>query len=491
MRRYQALISHLESLVRDGTLRVGDRAPSVRQMSREHGASPGTVAHAYELLQARGYLQPRARSGFFVSDAWRATDDEQRTSRPPRRATQPDVSQLVFQVLSAMRRRELVPFGSAFPGSDLFPLRQLARDLAFAASHLDPWSTVEDLPPGNLELRRQIARRYRLAGAQLTPEEIVITSGALEGLNLALQVTTRPNDIVLIESPAFYGCLQAIESQGRRALEVPTHPRLGIDVGEVARLLEQHDVRACWFMTSFQNPLGATMPDCERERLVRLLAARRIPLIEDNVYAELYFGRQRSRSAKLHDREGLVLDCGSFSKTLAPGYRVGWVAGGRFATELWQRKTMSSLATTIPAQAALARYLARGGYDRHLRGVRAQLCRRQRAFEAAMRRHFPPQMKWTRPEGGYLLWAELPPRVDAIELHRRALAQGISIAPGPIFSARQDFRHAIRLNYGHAFTAQSAAALSRLGAIIAAMSARPAWIPRPGPAREDPIPRRL
>lgn len=422
--------------------------------------------HAYELLQARGYLQARARSGFFVSDAWRTTDAQPSVSLPTRRAAPPDVSELVFEVLEAMRIRDVVPLGSAFPGPDLFPLRQLAGELSFAARHLEPWKTVEDLPPGNELLRRQIAQRYRLKGAEVSPDEIVITSGALEALNLALQVVTQPNDIVLIESPAFYGCLQAIESLGRKALEAPTHPRCGINVDEVKRLLEGNDVRACWLMTTLQNPTGATMPDAERERLVRLLAARQIPLIEDNVYAELGFGKSYPRSAKVYDRSGLVLDCGSFSKTLAPGYRVGWVAAGQFARQLWRRKSMSSLATMIPAQVAIARYLRRGVYDRHLRSVRRELARRQKLFLGAMERHFPNDMKWTRPEGGYLLWAELPMRVDAINLHQAALEQGISVAPGPIFSARQDFRHAIRLNYGHPWVRQTESAIEILGALI-------------------------
>jgi DNA-binding transcriptional MocR family regulator len=466
MKRYEQLTGELAALVREGTLRVGDRAPSVRETSRDYGASPGTVVHAYELLQARGYLEARPRSGFYVSDAWRAADSQPRASRPTRRAAPPDVSQLVFEVLEAMRTPQLVPLGSAFPGADLFPMRQLARDLGHVARHFDPASLVQDLPPGNDLLRRQIARRYRLSGAAVAAEEIVVTSGAMEALNLALQVVTRPNDIVAVESPAFYGCLQAIERLGRRALEVPTHPQRGVDVNELENLLRQREVRACWFMTSFQNPLGATLPDAERRRLVQLLAARGIPLIEDSVYAELGFGRRRPQSAKLFDAAGLVLDCGSFSKCLAPGYRVGWVAAGRFAPELWRSKIISSLATTIPAQAALARYLASGHYERHLRALRRELARRQQSFVTAMARHLPGAVRWTRPEGGYLLWVEMPPGVDAIELHRAALALGISIAPGPIFSARQDFRHSIRLNYGHPWTTRVDGALRTLGRLI-------------------------
>jgi DNA-binding transcriptional MocR family regulator len=463
---YEDLTRQVIGLIQAGTLRCGDRAPSIRQLAHERGASAGTVVHAYELLQARGYLRARPRSGFYISDAWRTTDLRQRTSSPSRRPAKLDVSQLVFEVLEAMRSRELVPLGSAFPGPDLFPLKQLASEIGPSTRGLHEWRSVEDLPPGNDKLRRQIARRYLAAGAEVLPGEIVITAGALEALNLSLQVVTSPGDIVLIESPSFYGCLQAIESLGRRALEVPTHPTTGVDVEEVRKLLDLHPVRACWFMTAFQNPLGATMSEAARGRLVRLLAERAIPLIEDSVYSDLYLGDARPRCAKAFDKQGLVLDCGSFSKSLAPGYRLGWVAAGRFAQSIWRRKIMTSVATSIPIQAVIGDYLSRGGYERHLRRLRRELGSRQSRFLGAMQDYMPPGMKWTRPEGGYLLWAELPAGIDAIQLHQSCLARGISVAPGPIFSANDAFHHAIRLNYGHPWTARAEAALKTLGALI-------------------------
>src|SRR5580704_10437956 len=463
---YEDLTTQVIALIQAGTLRCGDRALFVQQLSRERGASAGTVVHAYELLQARGYLRARPRSGFYISDAWRTADVQQRISSPPRRPAKLDVSQLVFEVLEAMRSPELIPLGSAFPGPDLFPLKQLAHEIGPSTRRLHAWRSVEDLPPGNEKLRRQISRRYLAAGAHVAPEEIVVTAGALEALNLSLQVVTDPGDIVLIESPSFYGCLQAIESLGRRALEVPTHPVTGVDVDEVRKLIAEHRVRACWFMTAFQNPLGATMPDAARGRLVQLLAEREIPLIEDSVYADLYLGEERPRAAKAFDKTGLVLDCGSFSKSLAPGYRLGWVAAGRFAQSVWRRKIMTSVATSVPIQAVIGDYLGRGVYERHLRRLRRELGLRQQLFLAALEEHMPAGMKWTRPAGGYLLWAELPPRVDAIQLHRAALARGISLASGPIFSANDAFHHAIRLNYGHPWTTRTESSLRTLGTLI-------------------------
>ncbi len=234
-------------------------------------------------------------------------------------------------MLESLRNRAVVPMGSAFPSPTLFPLQKLASMLSNSARQMDPWSTVEGLPGGNAELRRQISRRYLRSGATVSPDEIIVTGGALEALNLSLQSLTRPGDLVAIESPAFYGCLQAVESLGLKAIEIPTHPTHGVDLAYLARVLDKHSVRACWFMTSFQNPLGALMSDAAREELVQMLQSHDVSLIEDDVYSELYFGTRRPKSTKAFDRTGLVLNCGSFSKCLAPGYRIGWVAAGRFA----------------------------------------------------------------------------------------------------------------------------------------------------------------
>jgi DNA-binding transcriptional MocR family regulator len=468
VRLYERLARDLEGLIRDGTLRAGARAPSIRTLCRERAISPASVMRAYELLEARGLLQARARSGFFVTGPPAPVRKAPRSYRPGH----VDVSQLVFQILEATRLRECVPLGSAFPSPDLFPLKQLGGHLAHVSQRLDPWSTVEDLPPGSHALRTQIAHRYRLMGAEVSPEEIVITAGALEALNLALQVVTAPDDIIAIESPSFYGCLQAIEGAGRRVVEIPTHPDHGVDLDALERTLGRVPVKACWFMTTFHNPLGAVLPAASKERLVRMLATRAIPLIEDNVYAELYFERERPRITKIWDRRGLVLDCGSFSKSLAPGYRLGWIAAGQFASAVRNRKITTSLATSMPIQAAISRYLDTGVYDRHLGKLRRTLAKQQAALVGALERYFPSDCVWSRPTGGYQLWVQLPAGASALDLQARALEHDISLAPGPIFSAQREFSRAIRLNYGHPWNARMDAAIKTLGGLIKAQCAR-------------------
>jgi DNA-binding transcriptional MocR family regulator len=466
MTLYRALADEIAELIRQGTLQVGDRVPSVRQLCRERNVSPATALRTYEVLESDGLVETRPRSGYYVSAKWRQPPREPRHSRPPSRQTRVEVSEMIFQILEAARDRDVIPLGSAFPSPTLFPWAKLARYLGSSARHMNPWSTVESLPPGSDELRRQIARRYLLFGTRVRADEIIITSGALEALNLSLQTVTRPGDIVAVEAPAFYACLQAIEAAGLKAVEIPTHPREGVDLAALELAIRKHNVRACWFMTSFQNPLGATLPTQKKRELVQLLAAHEIPLIEDDVYAELYFGDERPKPAKAFDMKGLVLNCGSFSKSLAPGYRLGWVAAGRFATNLQRRKITSTLATSVPIQNGIALMLRREGYDAHLTKLRHALQAQQRDALGSLRKHFPEGYRVAAPDGGYFLWVELAESIDALEVHRLALESNISIAPGPMFSARREFRNCLRLNYGHPWTTQMDRAIAELGGII-------------------------
>jgi DNA-binding transcriptional MocR family regulator len=470
--RYRDLADEVAALITSGTLRTGERVPSVRELVRQHHVSPATAMRAYEMLESKELIEARPRSGYYVSDRWHRQISPPRHSRPPSRSTSVAISELVFDILESTRHRDIVPLGSAFPSPTLFPWAKLARFLGSSARHMDPWDVVQSLPPGSDELRRQIARRYLLSGASVNTEEIIVTSGALEALNLALAALTRPGDIVAIESPTFYACLQAIEAAGLKALEIPTHPVHGVDVGALEDAIRKHDVRACWFMTSFQNPTGATMPDDSKRKLVRLLAQHEIPLIEDDVYAELYFGDERPRAAKSYDTKGLVLNCGSFSKSLAPGYRLGWVAAGRFAQQIERRKIVSTLATSMPIQEGIASMLRHDGVDQHLGTLRAALQRQQAQMLECIKRHFPAGYRLAAPQGGYFLWVELPAHVDAMILREAALQADISIAPGPMFSARRAFRNCVRINCGHPFTPTLERAIADLGRLAANNAAK-------------------
>jgi DNA-binding transcriptional MocR family regulator len=475
MKRYEQLADDIARSIQEGLLARGERLPSVREASAKRKVSPSTVFQAYYLLEARGLIAARERSGYFVTGGAQGLPPlpEPAIDRNAQ-VTEVDVSELVFEVLESTRARKVVPLGSAFPSPLLFPMARLAKTMAASVQATDPWRSVEDISPGDAELRRQIALRYMIDGLQVPTDEIVITNGALEGLNLCLQAVTQPGDTVLIGSPTFYAALQSIERNGLKAVDVPCHPRDGIDLTAMERALKQHKPRACWLMTNFQNPLGSLMPDEKKKDMVALLTRHDVPLIEDDVYGELYFGDRRPKPAKAFDTKGLVMHCSSFSKCLAPGYRVGWAAPGRYAKTVERLKLTTTLSTSVPAQIALASYLKKGGYDRHLRNLRHTLLLQQLRFVEAVERHFPEGTRLTAPGGGYFLWVKLPGGVNSLEVHRAALKAGISIAPGPIFSAQRGFTDYVRLNYGHLWNEEMEAAIATLGKIIQRLAKRAA-----------------
>lgn len=466
MKRYEKFADEIAELIRNGVLAPGEKVPSVRHASRTYGVSHSTVFQAYYLLEDRGLIHARARSGYFVREHAKRPLPEPELRPRPAQTTDVDVSELVFSVLGSIKDPHTVPFGSAFPSPELFPLQSLARSMAHGLKRLPSHAVIADMADGNPDLRRQIALRYMGSGVMLPLEELVVTNGAMEALNLCLQSVTEPGDLVAIESPAFYASLQVLERLKLRAVEIPVHPREGIDLDVLTDSLADLPIKACWFMSNLHNPIGATMSEEKKHELYKILQRFQVPLIEDDVYAELYYGSQPPKPVKSFDREGLVMHCGSFSKCLAPGYRVGWVSGGRYAQRIARLKLMTTISPSVPAQAAISDYLQHGGFDRHLRKLRHQLETQQASMLASAARHFPSDTRVGRPSGGYFLWFEFAGKVDALQLFHLALAQGISLAPGPIFSAAREYTNCVRLNYGHPWCPEHEQAMETMGRII-------------------------
>ncbi|WP_287814678.1 PLP-dependent aminotransferase family protein, partial [Pseudomonas sp.] len=307
MKRYEQLADEIALMIRTGVLKAGEKVPSVRTASRTFVVSPSTVFQAYYLLEDRGLIQARPRSGYFVREL--ATRALSEPAIGPRQAdsTEVDVSELVFSVLGSLKDPNTVPFGSAFPSPDLYPLQRLARSMARTVRDMPPQAVIADMTAGNPDLRRQIALRYMISGVHLAMDELVITNGALEALNLCLQSVTQPGDLVAIESPAFYATLQVLERLKLKAVEIPVHPREGVDLNTLADRLQRLPIKACWFMSSLQNPLGASLPAAAKEALYGLLRQHQVPLIEDDVYSELHYGPQPQQPVKRLDRDGLVM----------------------------------------------------------------------------------------------------------------------------------------------------------------------------------------
>jgi DNA-binding transcriptional MocR family regulator len=463
---YKQVALRISELIEHGTLRPGERVPSVRRCSEQQSVSIATVMLAYRLLENRGIIEARPQSGYYVRAQRWSAPPEPGMSRPTPHPVKVRVSELVMQVVKASRDPSLVRLGATLPSPELFPIRELHRAMSSVGRRSPLAANSYDPPPGNHALRVQVARRAMEAGCTLAPDDIITTIGVTEALNLCLRAVAKPGDVIAIESPAFFGILQIIESLGMRVCEIPTYPRDGICLDELARRLKCCRIKACVFTLNFSNPLGSCMPDAKKQQLVKMLAERRIPLIEDDLYGNLGFGQTRPKVAKAFDEEGWVMLCDSFTKTLSPGYRVGWVAPGRFKAQVEFLKFVNTAASPSLPQMAIAEFLQNGGFDHHLRKIRRFYADQMQCMSAAISRYFPPGTKMTRPTGGMCLWVELPPQVNSLAVYQQAMAEKISTAPGPIFSAKQKFQNFIRLNFGNPWTERIENAVRDLGRII-------------------------
>jgi len=465
---YKSVAEDISALIHAGTLATGERVPSVRRLSRQRRISISTVLQAYQLLESRGLIEARPQSGYYVRGERRAVE-EPAVTKPPRSPRPVDVHALVSRVLEDRRWNELVAFGTSIPQQSLMPAAKLQRLLSSIARRDPSILTSYTIPPGHEALRRQIALRMRDWGVRLGADDIIITNGCVEAVNLCLRAVAKAGDVIALESPTYFGVVQIIGSLGLKACEIPTFPRHGICLDELEKRLDCCRIKACLFMLNYSNPLGSCMPDEKKARLVEMLAGRNIPLIEDDIYGELAFAPERPKVAKAFDRGGQVLLCSSFCKTLAPGYRVGWIVPGRLRDRVQHLKYVTSVGTATLPQLAIADFLANGGFDHHLRRLRRVYAEQLERVTHAIAKYFPKGTRVTRPTGGYVLWVELPAQIDSIELFDRALEEKISVAPGPIFSPKQQFRNFIRLNCGAPWSQTIDQALLKLGQVIARM----------------------
>ena len=464
--KYERVAGEIAHLIDSGTFRPGDAIPSVRELSRQHGVSIATVVQAYYLLEAQGLIEARDRSGFYVRTARPSALAEPDISAPRSDPTGVSVRDVVAEVsLADTRHPNLVQLGAAHPNTSLGAPKALTRIQASVARRMGHRIGMYDYVPGCEPLRVQIAQRALSSGCRLSPDDVIITTGCTESINLCLRAVCRPGDTVAIESPTGFDALLSLDVLGLQALEIPTHPRDGISLDALRFALDHHRVSACLVVSNYNNPLGSCIPDDNKRGLVDLLAARDIPLIENDIFGEIHFQERRPSVAKAYDRKGLVMLCSSFSKSLCPGFRVGWVVPGRFMAAIRWLKYTTSLASPTLSEYAIAEFVASGSYDPYIRRVRRVYERNVGALSEAVRRFFPPECRLTRPGGGFLLWVQLPERIDSLHLYRQALAAGIAITPGYLFSPTNQYRNFIRLNVAN-WSDETLPALRTLAALI-------------------------
>lgn len=464
---YVRLADDLENRIMGGEFKAGEKLPSIRKLHHQAGLSISTVYQAFVELEKRGAVEARQKSGFYVKPVlhYSLPSPKLKLHRSvPKRVT---ISGLAGSILEAMSDPGILNLGGAVPDPELLPVKQLARLLkSIPAADLGPYFLNYDCPAGALELREEISKRSFALFRGIDPEKIITTNGCMEAVNLCLRAVGKPGDTILVESPTFHGFLQMIEDLNMYALEVPTDPEKGMDMKAFMRSVEENPVKACLMNPTFQNPLGSLMPRKNRKALVEYLNGKEIPLIEDDVYGDLYFGKTRPSPLKAFDRQGLVLYCSSFSKSLAPGMRVGWTIPGRFLEEVKRIKLNTTLATSRLNQIVIAQFLRSGAYDRHLRRLRNTLKNQVSNMRLAIAGSFPKGTKITSPNGGIVLWVQLDETVDSLALYQEAVKKNISILPGVVCSATKKYNNCIRISCGHPWDSRVEEGVRALGGLL-------------------------
>lgn len=441
---------------------------SARKLAEREQVSLPTALEALRCLEADGLIEARPRSGYFVSQQSPRTQLTQtRHSDGPVPVTLSAVARSLFSSSEA----RLVPLGAALPDPDWLPTDLLQRALQSASRRLEAHGQSYSLPPGRADLRNRIAVRAAQWGASFSADEVIITAGATQGLRLALRAVCQPGDVVAVEQPAYFGSLLLLEDLGLQALQIPTDPEQGMLPEALTGAIQRYRPAAILISPCVQNPLGASMPLAHKQQLVAVAESAGIPLIEDDVYGDLAGEGQRPPACKAFDHSGNVIYCSSLSKTLAPGWRIGWIVAGRYFDRVLQARMAGDWAGIPLLEAATSDILGSGDYERHLKRLKQRIHKGIQAVIRQIKTSFPPATRMNIPTAGFLLWVELPSQVSALEVHRQALLLGIGVSPGPLFSPGAELHNYLRLNCANEPTPQLLEAVAQIGEICCQLAA--------------------
>lgn len=463
---YLEVSDRIEKLIEKRALKVGDKLLSVRALSKEQGISLSTAFQAYYHLEGKGLIEARPQSGYYVRFSPRHTLNVPMTAKPAEEVVPVSIDDMISSVYKDLRSDKLLNFALGSPSYELLPAAKLNKSVLQALRSSDDSCLRYEHVQGNVDLRKQIAIQSFNWGGAISEDDIVVTAGCMEALSLSLKAITKPGDAVAIESPTYFAIFQVMESLGLKVVEIPTDPSTGVDLDVLENAITRFDIKACLFVCNFNNPMGSCLPEEKKKRLVNLLAKHEVPLIEDDIYGELYFGKTRPHTCKTYDKKGIVIQCGSFSKSLAPGYRIGWTIPGKFKEKVIRVKRMNNVSTNTLAQSAIAHFLENGRYELHLRHLRKALHTNCMRYTQAITTYFPEETRVTRPQGGFALWIEMGKKFDGYRLHKQALRANIGVAPGQIFSSNGQFSNCFRISFGLPWSDRVEMGLKTLGELV-------------------------
>lgn len=468
---YMQVAAGLEKMIAEDVLKIGDKLPSVRVLSDEYGISMGTAFQAYYHLEGKGLIESRPKSGYYVRFNQRRFLELPSIIQPDVLTHDVSVKEMISSIYSdlAMNNDKIINLAMAVPDVSLLPTAKINKSVMHVLRNNPDHCINYEHTQGNLELRKQIAKLAFNWGGKVKPDEVLVTSGCLEAITICLRAVTKPGDTVAVESPNYFGIFQAIESLGLKVVEVSSCCVTGLDLDCLQEVIKKFPIKACVAIPNFNNPLGGCMPDENKKKLVDIIAKHNIPLIEDDIYGELYFGKNRPRTCKYYDTKGLVMHCSSLTKSLAPGYRIGWVIPGKFLEQVKQIKRIQNISSPTLTQAALAHFLQIGRYEYHLKGLRKALHTQCLRYMQGIVDYFPEGTKVSRPHGGFVLWVQLHKKVNAFKLRTEAMKHKISITPGKIFSASCNYSNCIRISFGKPWDDDADYGLMMLGKLIRKM----------------------
>lgn len=444
MYKSEQLAQQIRHLIENGTLKAHEKLPSLREQTQISGFSLITVMNAYQELESRGLIYAREKSGYYVSNT--IIDVESERPLIVSLNSKVEINSLVFQYLKSIQGEQIVPLGSAFPSQDLVFSKKLTQIMGQIARNKKSYDAIDNLPPGNLALRKLIAQRYCTQGIPTDADDIVITSGCMDALNLSLQAIARPGDYIVLQQNIFYGALQAAERLGLKVVTVPEHPQYGFDLEAFEHILKTYPVKVCWLMLNAHNPIGFTVTEEIKLKIAELLHQYQVHLIEDDVYEEMYFGQQKPLPMKYYDQNNLVLHCSSFSKTLGAAFRVGWVYAGKYSQHIQHLQLMSTISVNALLQNALVEFISNYHYEKHLRILRKSLQQNKLQFYRYIESHLPKGCKLHYYPGGYFLWLKLPESVSSMQVYEQLIQQNIGISPGQLFNVSEQKSQCLRLN---------------------------------------------
>lgn len=446
--RYEEVAEHIIALIDRGVYKPGDKIPSLRDLSDSLHVSVNTIQEAYWLLEGRRFLEAVPQSGYFVKKR-----NEPPHLQAPNPATMDPDQVGLCRIYGAFQERGISEedgcgLGIATLSCSMWPADKLQKCTMDAIRLHQKESMDYQLVPGYAPLREQIAIHGMTGGSRFFPDNIVITSGCQESVYLALASLTSPGDTVAVESPIYFNLLRLMESLHLKVLEIPCSPGEGMHLETLLFALDNYSVKVVLTIANFNNPTGSIMSDVKKEELVRMLSVKQIPLIEDDIYGDLYFGTERPRSCQSFDRDGTVLYCSSFSKTIFPGLRLGWIVPGRYREPVENLKNLINLGSSSLSQVSVTLFLQDGAFARHLKKNRARLKEKVYGLRDSVLRYFPAGTEVTSPEGGMVLWVCMPAFFESRQLYKKAREQNIFIAPGNMFSLQNRYGRYLRLNGG-------------------------------------------